>query len=85
MPMSVKLSLNYMYGPEFLCNKGRIEKLLLGPAMLLNYSMLLSNISLGKQVVQDSAARQNHLDAFKTILMIRPYSYQFLITYSFLG
>lgn len=35
----------------FVCSEGRTEKLLLGPVMLLNYSMLLSNRSLGEHIV----------------------------------
>lgn len=69
--------------PEFTSNKGRTEKLLLGPAKLPNYSVLLSNRLLRNHIVQDLAqdlaVKQNHLDAFKTLLKIRPYSYQFLI------
>lgn len=65
--------------PEFTSNKGRTEKLLLGPAKLLNYSVLVSNRLLRNHIVQDLAVTQNHLDAFKTLLKIRTYSYQFLI------
>lgn len=55
-----EISLNYMCVPEYVYNKGRLEKLLLGAAILLPLPVMISNSCLREQIAQDSAARQSH-------------------------
>lgn len=70
---------NSMHMPDFfVClTKERIEKFLLSPAVLLNYSVAIKQI-LRKASFLGLDCKADNLYTFKTILMIKPYFYYFL-------